>query len=88
MKLFTEVDEQCTEHLLLRSRAYHPVAEMQVLNCHYGDYSQGSLNFWAYNNEEMMLYTYCEGDTTLSLYKTKEEYQKAYNEAYEFYKNY
>lgn len=83
--LFYEYDETVSDYLLLRSHTYHERVEVNILNCKYGDYSR-DLNLWAYNEDELFIYTYCEGDTTLSIYKDKESYQKAYDKAYKFYK--
>lgn len=50
-------------------------SEVQVLNLSYGDYTR-DLSFYAYNDQEQMLYTFTEGDTTLELFPTKEAYEK------------
>jgi len=49
--------------------------EMQKLGLSYGDYADG-LSFYAYNDTEMLLYSYCEGDTTLKIFNDKETYEK------------
>ena len=83
--LFTEEDTDKHGNYMLRGFTYHAVSEMDMLNLHYGDYSK-SLNFWAYNDEEMLLYTYCEGDTTLKLFVKREIYEAEKAEYLRWYK--
>ncbi len=70
---------------MLRGRTYYEVSEMQVLNLHYGDYGR-SLSFWGYNDEEMLIYTYCEGDTTLTIFSKREVYEQEKEETLNWYK--
>ena len=60
-------------------------AEMAKLNLNYGDYANG-YSFYAYNDKERLIYTYCEGDTTLKPFETQEEYEKEKVETREWYK--
>lgn len=60
-------------------------AEMAKLNLNYGDYANG-YSFYAYNDKERLIYTYCEGDTTLKPFATKDEYEKEKSETREWYK--
>ena len=70
--LFNGEDEDGT----LRGFTRREIAEMKLLDMSYGDYAT-AYSFFGYNDTEMMLYTYCEGDTTLKMYSTREEYEKA-----------
>lgn len=72
--LFDEDDISNDGQFMVRGRSYHEYTEMQCLGCKYGDYNNG-YSFYAYNNEEFLIYTYCEGDTTLTIYPDKESYE-------------
>lgn len=85
--LFEEEDKDKDGNYMLRGASHfgHEYTEMQTLGCKYGDYSNG-YSFFAYNADEYLIYTYCEGDTTLTIYSTKEEYDKGYSDTYAWYK--
>ncbi len=84
-RFFSEEDKDKEGNYMLRGFTHHEGTEMIFLGLFYGDFSD-ALNFFAYNNEELFLYTYCEGDTTLTLFPDKESYEKGYNVMYEWYK--
>ena len=84
--LFTEEDTSRNGNLLLRGFSQRDgITEINLLNLHYGEYSR-SLNYWAFNDEAKLLFTYCEGDTTCELFSTKELYLKAKTETEKWYK--
>lgn len=82
--LFDEEDEDRNGNYMLRGCTRQEGTEVSVLNLSYGDYSD-SINFWAYNDEEMLLYTFCEGDTTLTLFTNRETYEKEKTETEKWY---
>jgi hypothetical protein len=59
---------------MLRGFTHHPDAEKVKLNLIYGDYAD-CYSFYAYNDAEMIIYTYCEGDTTLTLFNDPVKYE-------------
>lgn len=69
---------------LLRGFTLNVGIEMTKLNLSYGNYAN-AYNFYAYNDAEMLIFTYCEGDTTLQPFATREEYEKAKKEEEVFY---
>ena len=72
--LFNEESEDRKGRYMLRGFTRIEAREMEVLHLHYGDYSR-CLSFWAYNDDEFLIYTFCEGDTTLQMFPTREEYE-------------
>jgi len=80
--------EETTDHngnYMLRGFTRHEMEEVNHLNAHYGDYAN-AYSFYAYNDKERLIYTYCEGDTTLALFETEEVYSKAKAETQQWYK--
>ena len=45
-----------------------------------------AISFYAYNDEEMLIYTFTEGDTTLQLFNDREKYEAEKQDMYNFYK--
>lgn len=83
-KLFDDEDTDRNGNMLLRGHTYHEYQEKQKLNCDMGDGGNG-YSWWAYNDTEMIIYTYCEGDTTLTLYPTREIYESEKASTQQFY---
>lgn len=92
-KLFDDYEIAPRGYFLLRGftgsdnfgRGYQ---EAKALNCIVGDSNSG-YSWYAYNDAEMMIYTWCEGDTCLELFETREKYEEEkeytknwYKEAY------
>lgn len=50
-------------------------SEKEKLNLNYAPYGFYYSGF-GFNDEEMLIYTWCEGDTTLTLFNDRETYQK------------
>ena len=74
--LFQDISETDKNgNYMLRGFTRNPDMEMQKLDLSYGDYADG-LSFYAYNDLEMLLYSYCEGDTTLKIFSDKETYER------------
>ena len=84
--LFTEETTDSRGNYLLRGYTQTPWKETGLLSLGYGDYSNGELSFWAYNINQRLIYTYCEGDTTLNLFETQEEFEKEWNLTRNWYK--
>ena len=84
-KLFDEDDTDRNGNYMLRGFTRCEGAEMRLLGLTYGDYSN-SISFWGYNDTEYLIYTFCEGDTTLKLFANREEYEREKQETYEWYK--
>lgn len=59
--------------------------ETKALGCICGDYSN-SYSYYAHNDKEFLIYTYCEGDTTLTIYPDKDTYAKGLEETRNWYK--
>lgn len=61
-----------------------PYGECQKLNCecHMVD----GYRTYGFNDEEMMVYTYCEHDTTLKMFNDKAAYEKEKADTIKFYK--
>ena len=83
--LFKEEDIDRNGNLMLRGFSRGEMIDVEKLKLHYGEYGR-SLSLWAYSDEEMLLYTYCEGDTTLTLLNNPEIYKKNKHEMLEWYK--
>lgn len=83
-KLFDDEYTDRSGNMLLRGHTYHEYQEKQKLNCDMGDGGNG-YSWWAYNDTEMFIYTYCEGDTTLTLYTTREIYESEKERSRVFY---
>ena len=49
--------------------------DKEKLRCNYAPYGFYYSGF-GFNDEEMLIYTWCEGDTTLTLFSDRETYQK------------
>ena len=49
--------------------------DKEKLHCNYAPYGFHYSGF-GFNDEEMLIYTWCEGDTTLTLFNDRETYQK------------
>ena len=49
--------------------------DKEKLHCNYAPYGFYYSGF-GFNDEEMLIYTWCEGDTTLTLFNDRETYQK------------
>ena len=84
-KLFSEETTNRNGDYMLRGFTRMEAKEMELLDLHYGDYSD-CLNFWAYNDFEYLLYTFCEGDTTLTIYPDKETYSEGKAETLRWYR--
>ena len=85
-KLFDKAPETSRRgNFMLRGFTRAEGAEMRILGLKYGDYAD-ALNFYAYNDDEMLLYTFCEGDTTLELFSTREAYEKEKETTRQWYK--
>lgn len=72
--LFDEEDHDRKNNYMLRGFTHHPDAEKAKLNLIYGVYAD-CYSFYAYNDTEMIIYTYCEGDTTLTLFNDPVKYE-------------
>lgn len=83
--LFNEETIDRNGNYMLRGFTCHEMEEVNRLNVHYGDYAN-TYSFYAYNDKERLIYTYCEGDTTLTLFETAEAYAKAKQETHDWYK--
>lgn len=84
-KLFSEETTDRNGNYLLRGLTRREGDEVALLNLSYGEYSD-ALSFWAYNDEEMLIYIFCEGDTTLQLFTTREQYESEKAETLRWYK--
>ena len=72
--LFDEEYHDRRNNYMLRGSTHHPGQEVQHLNLNYGDYAD-YYSFYAYHDAEMLIYTYCEGDTTLTLFNDPVKYE-------------
>ena len=89
--LFKDEDEDADGNYMLRGSCIGDslmYVEKNRLNLTYGDYGN-YYSYFAYNDAEMLIYTFCEGDTTLTLFMDRESYminkadtQKWYAEHY------
>lgn len=73
--LFDEEDTDSDGNYMLRGFTRREILEMEKLGMNYGDYAD-AYSFYAYNDKEFMVYTYCEGDTTLKIFADKASYDK------------
>lgn len=83
-KLFYDEDTDRNGNYMLRGHTYHEYQEKMALNMEIGDGGNG-YSWWAFNDTEMLIYTYCEGDTTLTLLKDREAYEREKERARVFY---
>lgn len=74
--LFDEETEDKHGNYMLRGFTYQSVFEKEKLGCTYGDAGCDCLNYYAFNDAEMLLFTFCEGDTTLTLFTDPQKYQE------------
>lgn len=74
--LFSEEDKDRKGNYMLRGFTRHEMAEVEKLGLYYGDYAD-AYSFYAFNDTKMLLYTYCEGDTTLKIFSDKGKYDEA-----------
>jgi len=85
-KLFLKPAETSKRgNFMLRGFTRVEGAEMRVLGLKYGDYAD-AYSFYAYNDEELIMYEYTEGDTTLQLFPNKESYEKEKQATHDWYK--
>ena len=86
-KLFDEETTDKNGNYMLRGfhgdniKRWNHEKEVLGLYCHYGFYYAGC----GWNDEEMLLYTFCEGDTTLTLFNNREQYEKQKAETESFF---
>jgi len=83
-KWFNEEAESEEGEYLLFSRSYHPYDEIALLGMEMGEGNNG-YSWWAYDDEQMMIYTYCEGDTSIKLFESEERYLNKKIETEEWY---
>lgn len=82
-------DEETTDrkgNYMLRGFTYRSAQEKEALGCTYGDAGCDSVSYYAYNDAEQLIYTYCEGDTTCTLFSDKEKYLEEKAEAARWYR--
>ena len=84
-KLFTEDTTDRKGNWMLRGFTYNPYQEMNLLNINPGNYGNG-YSLYGFNDEEMLIYTYCEGDTTLHLLNDRDIYEKEKKETIDWYR--
>lgn len=72
-KLFTEETTSRTGKYMLKAHSYSPLTEMDYLHCRY--YDGDSAHCWGYNDEELLIYEYCEHDTYCTVFKDRESYE-------------
>lgn len=60
---------------MLRGFTRYEGNEMAWLGLSYGDYAD-AISFYAYNDEEMLVYEFTEGDTTLQIFNDVVAYEK------------
>lgn len=84
-KLFDEESTDRNGNPMLRSHSYHVMAEMQKLGVSLGEYSD-AISGWGYSDAQQIVYGYCEGDTTLQMFATEDEYRKEKMETLDWWK--
>ncbi len=73
-KLFETETTDRNNNYMLRGFTRHEYQEIKVLNCNIGEHST-TYSLYAFNDNEMLIYSYCEGDTTLTIFCDHELYQ-------------
>lgn len=79
-RLFSDYETSPRGYFLLRGftgsdnfgRGYK---EAEALSCKVGEYTNG-YSWYSCNDTEMIIYTWCEGDTCCELFETREQYEK------------
>ena len=85
-KLFQKAPETNRRgNFMLRGFTRCEGTEMNLLGLTYGDYAD-AISFYAYNDEEMLVYEYTEGDTTLVICSDKESYENEKQFTHDWYK--
>lgn len=86
-----EFDEETTDrngNFMLRGRVYDNLAlwyrDKEKLNLNYAPYGFYYSGF-GFNDEELLIYTWCEGDTTVTLFEDKETYLRERAETEKWY---
>ena len=82
--MFTEETTNRHGEYMLKSHAYHPLDEMQKLNCIFRD--GDGIHCWGYNDNELLIYEYCEGDTYCTIFKDRESYKTEKKETIRWWK--
>lgn len=82
--LFDEEDYDRNGNYMLRGFTRCEYAEMEAMNLEQSGHTNG-YSFCAYNDPEMLIYTYCEGDTTLKPFADRESYEKEKTETLAWY---
>lgn len=72
-------------NFMLRGFTRAEGAVMYVLNLTYGDYAD-AISFYAYNDKEMIMFEFTEGDINLQLFSDRESYEKEKATTNEWYK--
>lgn len=83
-KWFHEETTSKRGNYMLRGRATQPYAEASALGLEIGAGGNG-YSWWAYSDVQRLIYTYCEGDTTLNLFEDVESYLESKVETHKFY---
>ena len=84
--LFKEETTDRNGNYMLRGFTYTSAKEKELLNCKYGDAGCDTASYYAYNDEELILFTYCEGDTTCTLFSDKAKYLEEKAETEKWYR--
>lgn len=82
--LFREEDTDRHGKYMLRGFTQNVQREHDILQLTYGDYANYYSGF-CYSDAGKMIYTYCEGDTTLQMYSDRNEYEHAKAETLAWY---
>lgn len=82
--LFSEEDTNRDGNYMLRGFTHREYAEAEKLNIVPEIYSNYSWH--GVNDKEMLIYTYCEGDTTLTIFDDREKYDKEKAKTIKWYK--
>lgn len=88
-KFFDEEDTDKNGHTIYRGfhgdniKRWYLEKEKLGLYCHYGFYYAGC----GWNDEEMLVYTFCEGDITLKMFNDRKEYETERDETEAFFMN-
>lgn len=84
-KLFDEETTDRKGNYMLCGFTRIEMAEVHLLGVTIGSYGD-AISFYGYNDKELLIYTFYEGDTTLKLFTSTQDYEKEKQETEDWYK--
>ena len=83
---FTEEDANRNGDYMLRGHWLSDLCYAFATKCDFVLHQISAYSAYAYSDEQMAVFTYCEGDITLTPYSNREKYEEEKKSTFEFYR--